>query len=60
MLRNNISEEYRLLWVVVQEKLFHRSRQGFLNDKLLKKLGITQCVIKYRGTSFLSASVATV
>ena len=45
----------------VKDKLFPGSRQGLMYDKLLKKLGMTKCVIRERGNSyFLSAYVATV
>ena len=44
--RKYISEWYTPPWVGVQEKIFPRSRQGCLDEKLLKKLGMTQCVIR--------------
>ena len=33
----------------VQDNIFPGSRQGFLDEQLLKKLGMTQCVITERG-----------
>ena len=45
---NNITEEDPPLWVDVQEKLFCRSRQGCLDEKILKKLGTKQFVIRDR------------
>ena len=43
--RENIDEEDTPPCVDVQEMLFPRIRQGCLDDNLLKKLGMTQCVI---------------
>ena len=51
--RENIAEEYNSPCVGVQEKIFTRSRQGCLNEKLLKKLSMTQLVIRERRFLFL-------
>ena len=45
VVRDNISEEDPLPWVDVQDMLFPRNRQGFLDDKLLKKLRMLQKII---------------
>ena len=41
-MREKISEEYHTPWVGVQEKLFPIIRQLCLDEKILKKLGMTQ------------------
>ena len=46
--------------VNVQEKLFNISSQVCLDENLLKKLGMTQLVIRERDFLFLSASIAAV
>ena len=48
MARENIYEYDSTSWVVVKYNLFHGRRQGFLDEKLLKKLGVTQCIIRER------------
>ena len=47
--RENISEEDPPPWVDVQEKLFPRNRQICLYEKIPKKFGMTQRVIRERG-----------
>ena len=51
-MRDNIAEEDTPPWVYVQDKIFPRSRQLFLDKKILKKLGITQRVIRERDFLF--------
>ena len=48
----NIAEEDPLPWVDVQDKLFPRSRQVCLDEKILNKLGMTQRVIRERDFLF--------
>ena len=50
--RENIAEEGSPPWVNVQEKLFLRNRQVYLDEKLLKKLGMTQLIIREKGLLF--------
>ena len=46
MFRCNIAEEDPHSWFIVQYKLFTRINQGLLDEKLLKKLGMIQRVIR--------------
>ena len=48
MFRDKISEEDPTPWVDVQEKLFPRSSKQCLYEKLLKKFGMTQRIIRER------------
>ena len=52
MVRENISEENYPPWFDVQDNLFPRSRQVFLYEKLMKKLGMMQHVIRDRDFLF--------
>ena len=51
-LRENISEEDTPPWFYMQEKQFPRSRQGFLYENIMNKLGMTQRVIRERSLLF--------
>ena len=44
-MRENISEEGPTPWVGVQDKIFNGIRQRLLDEKLMKKLGMTKHVI---------------
>ena len=43
--RENISEEDTPTWIYVKYNIFPRCRQGYLEEKLLKNLGMTQHII---------------
>ena len=48
VVRENVDEEDPPPMVDVQEKLFHIKSQGCLDEKILKKLGMTPRVIRER------------
>ena len=58
--REDISEEDPLTWLYSKYNIFPRSRQGCLEEKLLKNLGMTQHIIIERELLFLSDYVAAV
>ena len=47
-MRKKVSKEDILTLVDVQKKLFPTIRQGFMDDNIMKKLGMTQRVIRER------------
>ena len=51
-MRENIYEDNPPPWVDVQEKINTIISKVCLDDKILKKLGMTQCVIRERGFLF--------
>ena len=46
MVMENIDEEDPPTWVDVQEKIVTRISKGCVEKNILKKLGMTQCVIR--------------
>ena len=52
MVMENIDEEDPPTWVDVQEKIVTRISKGCVEKNILKKLGITQCVIRDRDFLF--------
>ena len=51
-MRKKVSKEDILTLVDVQKKLFPTIRQGFMDDNIMKKLGMTQRVIRERELLF--------
>ena len=55
MVRENISEEDYIPWFYMQENLFSIIKQLFLDEKLMKKFGMTQRIIRYMELFFISS-----
>ena len=52
VVKYNIAEYYPLLWVAMQDNIFTRTRQEFLDKKPLKKLGSTRRIMRERDFLF--------